>query len=248
MNILGVIPARFASTRFPGKPLAEIKGKPMVQCVYERCVEAGCFYKIVVATDHQGIYDAVKDFGGEAIMTDTNHSSGTDRCFEALKIIGEADGIINIQGDEPFIQPSSILEVANLLEANAEIATLAVKAIKSSQITDINKVKVVLNKKNEALYFSRSAIPYQRDSAQTDWIKKADYFIHLGIYGFNNAVVDQLKVLPTSKLEELENLEQLRWLENGFKIRVGIVEEAPLGVDTPQDLEQLNKMLETGEL
>ena len=246
MNILGVIPARFASTRFPGKPLAKIQGKPMVQCVYERCVEAGCFYKIVVATDNQEIYDVVKSFGGEVIMTDATHTSGTDRCFEALDLIGGADALINIQGDEPFIQPSSIAEVARLLKENAEVATLAVKAIKSAQITDVNKVKVVLGQNSDALYFSRSVIPYQRNSPQKDWVKNADYFIHLGIYGFNNAIVGNLQSLEPSKLELLESLEQLRWLENGYKIRVGIVKEAPMGVDTPNDLEQLNKMLETG--
>lgn len=240
MNILGVIPARFSSTRFPGKPLALIGDKPMIQHVYERCQESNCFSKIIVATDDERIYKAVQSFGAEVVMTSEAHQSGTDRCFEVLENIADLfDGVINIQGDEPFISPKAIVKVAELLQEKASIATLGVQIKTADYLFDANKVKIVLNSLKEALYFSRAAIPYQRDAEKSDWLKNQEYYLHLGIYGFSLETIQKIKTLQPSKLEQLECLEQLRWLEAGHKIRVGIVDEIPQGVDTPEDLEKL---------
>lgn len=249
MNILGIIPARFASTRFPGKPLELIAGKTMLEHVFLRCQESKVFSKIVVATDDQRIYEAAINFGATAVMTNENHPSGTDRCFEACALQEEVfDAIINIQGDEPFISPKAIQQVAMLLSKGAPIATLAVKTDLVDNLTDQNKVKVVLSKSNKALYFSRASIPFQRGVEISDWLKNQDYLIHLGIYGFNAKVIPEIAKLKASKLEDLECLEQLRWLENDFQIMVGIGDSAPIGVDTPKDLEYLNQLIKEGKL
>jgi 3-deoxy-manno-octulosonate cytidylyltransferase (CMP-KDO synthetase) len=182
-------------------------------------------------------------------MTDPSLPSGTDRCFEAFKILSEDfGGIINIQGDEPFIAPKSIEKVANLIRKESEIATLCCKIKESDYIFDTNKVKVVFDRNGRALYFSRQAIPYQRGVAEQDWVKNTDYFLHLGIYGFNAKIINDLRVLKPSKLENLEALEQLRWLENGFQISVDQVDSPSFGVDTPEDLVSLNLKLKKGEI
>ena len=247
MNILGVIPARFESSRFPGKPLALIQGIPMIEHVYNRCLESEVFSKIIVATDDDRIRVVVESFGGEVTLTDPAHLSGTDRCFEALSLQQDAfDAIINIQGDEPFIHPKSIVKVANLLKNGADIATLAVPIQELKTLTDKNKVKVVISKEAKAIYFSRAAIPFQRDLPFEKWLETASYFIHLGIYGFGVQAIEQIKGLEPTTLEQLECLEQLRWLENGYSIEVGVVENAPLGIDTPEDLVYLSGLISKG--
>jgi 3-deoxy-manno-octulosonate cytidylyltransferase (CMP-KDO synthetase) len=249
MKILGLIPARFASTRFPGKPLAVIGGKTMLEQVYLRCVESKVFSDVYVATDNEVIAETAKNFGAKYVLTDPNHPSGTDRCFEALSLIGtDFDAIINVQGDEPFIDPKSIQAVAKLLKSNAQIASLGVKIEQIATLFDENKVKIVLDSNCKAIYFSRAALPFQRGVEAKFWLENTDYYAHLGIYGFNTSVIPQLKGLKPSKLELLECLEQLRWLESGFEISIDIVEDAPMGVDTPKDLELVNELLSKGKI
>ena len=244
MNILAVIPARFASTRFPGKPLALIGEKPMIQYVYELCVNSNLFKDVIVATDDQKIYKEVVKFKGKAVMTADTHESGTDRCFEALENSnGEYDAIVNVQGDEPFIKKESLEKLVNLLKTGTQIATLAVKATSVNQLDDPNKVKVVISGTERALYFSRSCIPFVRDQEKKNWLDTTDFFIHLGLYGFNTTAIPEIKKLAISPLEQIEKLEQLRWLENGFSISCGLTNEAPFGVDTPNDLEEANKRM-----
>ncbi|PWJ42366.1 3-deoxy-manno-octulosonate cytidylyltransferase [Sediminitomix flava] len=244
---LGIIPARYASTRFPAKPLADLKGKSVLQRVYEQAKKAKTLDHVVVATDHQEIFQHVIDFGGEVVMTNENHQSGTDRCYEALintKL--DFDYIINIQGDEPFIDPNEIDLLANLLEQDGtDIATLAVKIKSSETLFDPNAVKVVLDNQQKALYFSRSPIPFQRNTTEkNEWIEKHDYFKHLGIYGYRAKVLEEITTLSPSDLEKVESLEQLRWLENGYSIRVGFTKHENIGIDTPEDLEKARKMLD----
>ncbi len=249
MKILGVIPARFASTRFPGKPLAIIGAKSMVEQVYLRCKESSVFEQIVVATDNQDIADCASKFGASVVFTDPNHPSGTDRCFEALSLVDDAfDAIINVQGDEPFIDPLSITKVADRLRKGAEIATLAVKVLDETVLHDSNKVKAIIAENDTALYFSRAAIPFLREHPLAEWLNYADYFVHLGIYGFSASIIPKLSKLSPSNLEKIECLEQLRWLENGFKIHIDIVQNSPFGIDTPEDLVLVNNLYSQGKI
>ncbi len=249
MKILAVIPARFASTRFPGKPLATIGTKSMIEQVYLRCKESEVFDQIVVATDNQEIADCASKFGANVVFTDINHPSGTDRCFQALGLMnGVFDAIINVQGDEPFIDPKLIQKVAERLKKGVQIATLAVKILDDAVLHDPNKVKAVIAENNTALYFSRAAIPFQRDKPLAQWLNYADYYVHLGIYGFASAVIPKLSTLATSNLEKLECLEQLRWLENGFTIHIDLVQNAPFGIDTPEDLVLVNDLYHQGKI
>lgn len=244
MKVLAVIPARFASTRFPGKPLAIIGGKPMVQLVYEKCHSSNLFVKTVVATDDERIKDTVLSFEGEVVMTKDSHESGTDRCFETLDLLtDEYDAIVNVQGDEPFIGIDSLEKVVELLQGESDIATLAVKAISLKQVLDSNKVKAVISEAGRAIYFSRSPVPFVRDIPQEKWIENRDFFIHIGIYGFKTRVIPEIKKLNISSLEKTEKLEQLRWIENDFTIFCNVVDEMPFGVDTPSDLEEANEKL-----
>jgi len=237
MKILCIIPARYESSRFPGKPLAKIGGKPMIQMTYERCVATGLFDKVVVATDNDLIVNAINSFKGNVVMTSKDHPSGTDRCFEAFKKLGnDYDAILNVQGDEPFISTESIAAVVKMLKSDASVATLVVHASSINQVMDPNKVKVVLNSDDEAMYFSRSPVPFIRDVENDNWLGENKFYIHLGIYGFNANVIPEIIKMPKSRLESLEKLEQLKWLENGVRIKCGLVEDAPLGVDTPEDL------------
>lgn len=241
--IIGIIPARYASSRFPGKPLAEINGKSMVQRVYEQVTKAEKIDKAVVATDHQEIYDHVLSFGGNVVMTSESHPSGTDRCYEALSLQEEEfQYVINIQGDEPFIDPEQIDRLADLLESGeTEIATLGIQIQKSGKLFDPNVVKLIKNADDEAIYFSRQAIPFQRDLPQAEWVYNHTYYKHLGIYAYRSDVLQQITKLEASTLENLEKLEQLRWLENGLKIKVGITHQDSIGIDTPKDLEMAIK-------
>lgn len=243
MKFLAVIPARYASTRFPGKPLALIGDKPMIQHVYEQAKKA--VEDVVVATDDKRIYDAVEAFGGKVLLTSDKHRSGTDRCFEALqKMSGEYDVLINIQGDEPFIQPEQIETLkACFTDPKTEIATLIKPFDKDALWDDLsspNTPKVVVNKRMEAMFFSRSVIPYLRGTDRTKWLNTHTYYKHIGLYAYKTNILAKITDLEPSALEKAENLEQLRWLENGYSIKVGITHQQTIGVDTPEDLEKAN--------
>jgi len=242
VQILGIIPARYASTRFPAKALVDIGGKSMIQRVYEQASKATKLSQVIVATDDQRIMDHVLGFGGEAVMTSENHQSGTDRCFEALtKTDGVYDYVINIQGDEPFISPQPIDSLADELTGSIELATL-VKIIDSDDILfNVNVPKAVLNKRNEILYFSRQTIPYIRNREQDQWLENHTFYKHIGIYAYRSDVLAELTKLPVSSLEKAEALEQLRWLENGYSIKAVITSDDSHGVDTPDDLDRVSR-------
>lgn len=237
MNIIGIIPARYASSRFPGKPLADIAGKSMIQRVYERCLLSNSLSYAVVATDDDRIAEHVKSFGGNVILTSSNHNSGTDRCAEAANYFPEADIIINIQGDEPFIQPEQIDLLAGCFKSEGtEIATLVKKIDSYKELVNPNTPKVVIDKTGKALYFSRNTIPFQRDIPEDEWLGNQDYFKHIGIYGFRVKTLQQLTLLPISALEKAEALEQLRWLENGYSIQTAETSYQSYGIDSPDDI------------
>lgn len=237
MKILGLIPARYASSRFPAKPLVDIGGKSMIRRVYEQARKSGSLSDVVVATDHAEIYDHVRLFGGNVCMTRESHVSGTDRCYEALTLQPETyDYVINIQGDEPFIQPGQIDLLASRLNGITEIATLMKSITNPEQLFNPNVVKVVVNKNGEALYFSRSTIPHIRNTPESEWMKKHTFFKHIGMYAYRADILAQLTKLPVSTLEGAESLEQLRWLENGFRVAVAETTIETLGIDTPEDL------------
>ena len=237
MNILGIIPARYASSRFPAKLLANVGGKSIIQRVYEQARKATLLQNVVIATDHDKIFQHVKSFGGQVCMTADTHVSGTDRCREALDKQNDSfDYVINIQGDEPFIQPQQINLLAGMLDGHVEIATLVKKLSSTEQLLSPHVVKAVLNHKKEALYFSRAAIPYQRDVHQDAWLNNHPYFKHIGMYAYRSDILRQLTTLPVSSLEKAESLEQLRWLQNGFRISVAETEIETVGIDTPEDL------------
>lgn len=227
MKITGIIPARYASTRFPGKPLVLIEGKPMIQHVYDQCKKSSLLSDVIIATDDERIANAIKAFGGKYIMTSPTHPSGTDRCAEAIQSI-DTDAVINIQGDEPRIHPVQIDQVAKLLIDGAPIATLARKTDKITA-QDRNVVKLVKDISDKALYFSRQAIPFESE----------EYLQHIGIYGFQKDILQKISILAVSPLEASEKLEQLRWLENGFDIYVGITELHSISVDVPDDLKKI---------
>jgi 3-deoxy-manno-octulosonate cytidylyltransferase (CMP-KDO synthetase) len=239
MKIIGIIPSRYASTRFPAKSLAVIKGKSMIQRVYEQAQQSSALNTVIVATDHQEIYEHVKKFGGAVCMTRQNHVSGTDRCFEALTHQPKKyDYVINIQGDEPFIQPDQIDLLAGKLDGITEIATLAKSLQTAEQLFNPNVVKVVLTAMMEALYFSRSPIPHIRNMPETEWLSKHKFYKHIGMYAYRSDVLERLTQLSVSSLEKAESLEQLRWLQNGFKIRVAETLTETMGIDTPEDLQK----------
>ena len=244
-DILGVIPARYASTRFPGKPLADIGGFSMIQRVYNQTSQV--LSQVVVATDDQRIFDAVKAFGGKVVMTSENHQSGTDRCTEALNKVEKESGknykvVVNIQGDEPFIHPEQIEKLTSCFHnADTEIATLVKPLKNSEELFDPNKPKVVLNKNAQALYFSRSPIPYFRNVPENEWHEKHEYYIHIGLYAYRTDVLRDITMLPQGILEKAESLEQLRWLENGYIISTRKTEFESWSVDTPEDIENLKR-------
>lgn len=251
MKFLGIIPARYASTRFPAKPLALLGGKPVIQRVYEQVVKL--LDDAVVATDDERIEAAVKAFGGKVVMTSTSHRSGTDRCYEALtKVDGEFDVVINIQGDEPFIQPSQIRTVMDCFEdSSTQIATL-VKPFTPQDgfdaLENVNSPKVVVNKQMQALYFSRSIIPFFRNKEKKEWLAGHTYYKHIGLYAYRTEVLKEITQLPQSSLELAESLEQLRWLENGYVIKVGESQVETIGIDTPEDLARAELFLKKIEV
>lgn len=243
MKVLGVIPARYASTRFPGKPLAIIAGKPMIQWVYERASQV--FEWCYVATDDDRISQAVEDFGGRVVMTSEFHKSGTDRCAEALDIVQseqniQFDVVVNIQGDEPFIQPRQLSRVVSCFEnQNVQIATLVKPFSPGEDMSNPNSPKVILNQKSEAIYFSRSVIPYIRGKEQPQWQSAFRYLKHIGLYAYRANILRRITRLQQTPLELAESLEQLRWIENGFRITVVETDLETLAVDTPEDLERV---------
>lgn len=247
MKYIGIIPARYASTRFPAKPLAMLGGKRVIERVYTQV--AGQLDDVWVATDDERIEHAVKDFGGQVVMTSTECRSGTDRCWEAadqLKL-DEADVVVNIQGDEPFIQPQQIAAIkACFDDPTVDIATLVkpfTPADGFAALENVNSPKVVVNKRMEAMYFSRSIIPFTRGKDKEEWLSGHTYYKHIGIYAYRANVLKAITRLQQSSLELAESLEQLRWLENGYKIKVGISDIETIGIDTPEDLEKAEQFL-----
>ena len=245
MNFIGIIPARFQSTRFPGKPLAILDGKPIVQWVYENARKA--LDEVYVATDDLRIFRAVEAFGGKAIYTSPNHQSGTDRCAEAaqeLAKIMKVDVVVNIQGDEPFIRPEQIESLKTCFKSpETEIATLIKPISNIAEITNINRPKVVINKNQEAMYFSRSPIPFVRGFNPEDWLARQTFYSHVGMYAYRYDILLELTKLPVGLLESAESLEQLRWLENGYRIKTAQTHFENIGIDTPEDLEEAKKFI-----
>ena len=241
MNFIGIIPSRYQSTRFPGKPLADIGGKTMIQRVYEQASKA--MEEVWVATDDERIVEAVKNFSGNVVMTSSNHRSGTDRCAEAALKASEITGrnydvVINIQGDEPFMQPHEIELIMECFTGSptTEIATLIQPILKNEDIFRSDMVKVVLDNEFNAIYFSRSPIPYIVKTDESEWLKNFLFYGHVGLYAYRNDILQKLTKLSEGKLEKVESLEQLRWIENGFRIKTQVTDSDSFGIDTPEDL------------
>ncbi len=243
MKFIAVIPARYSSSRFPGKPLAVLAGKPVIQRVYEQVTKV--LSEAWVATDDERIYNTVSDFGGKAVMTRQDHKSGTDRIEEAVeKIKTDADVIVNIQGDEPFIQPSQIETVCKQFDnPSTQIATIGKPFTSMEAVENPNSPKIVTDVNGFALYFSRSVIPYVRGVEEKEWLSHFPFLKHLGIYAYRREVLREITRLPQSPLEKAESLEQLRWLQNGYRIRVGITNVETVGIDTPDDLRRAEEFL-----
>ncbi len=243
MNILAIIPARYASSRFPGKPLADIAGKIMIQRVYEQTKKA--VKNVVVATDDKRIFDAVKNFGGEVVMTSENHQTGTDRCVEALDIFSadkntNFDVVINVQGDEPLIEPEAILSLVQLFDnQQVEIGTLVNQQSYNDELLNSNRVKVVIDKNQRGIYFSRSLIPFVRNN---DDFKDTTFYTHIGIYAFRSKVLKEVAKLNRSMLEIAESLEQNRWIENTYGLYVQITDYQSVSVDSPEDIDNVVKV------
>ena len=243
MKFMSIIPARYASTRFPGKPLAVLGGKTVIQRVYEQV--SNVLSDVYVATDDERIFECVESFGGKAVMTRADHKSGTDRIQEAVeKIATEADVIINVQGDEPFIHPSQIKTLMALFDApETQIGTLGKPFDNIEAVSNPNSPKIVTDNRGFALYFSRSIIPYIRGKQQDEWFGEYPFLKHLGIYAYRREVLKEVTQLPQSSLEKAESLEQLRWLQNGYRIRVGLTDIETVGIDTPEDLARAEEFL-----
>ena len=247
MKFVGIIPARYASTRFPGKPLAMLGGKTVIQRVYEQ-VES-VLGEAYVATDEQRILEAVKLFGGQAVMTHSDHKSGTDRIEEAAELLQtDADVIINVQGDEPFIHQSQLETIKRLFDdPEAQICTLGKPFESMEAATNPNSPKIVCDMRGYALYFSRSVIPFVRGHEPQDWLASFPFLKHIGLYAYRRSVLCEITQLPQSPLELAESLEQLRWLQYGYRIRVGITDVETIGIDTPDDLRRAEAFLQTRE-
>lgn len=245
MNFTAIIPARYASTRFPGKPLALLGNKPVIQHVYEQATSV--LNEVWVATDDDRIREAVEKFGGRVVMTRADHKSGTDRIEEAAEKTGtQADVVINIQGDEPFVQPSQIKTLMQLFDnADTQIGTLGKHFEDIEAVNNPNSPKIVTDKQGFALYFSRSVIPYIRGAQDNEWLSHFPFLKHLGLYAYRREVLHEITQLPQSSLEIAESLEQLRWLENGYRIRVGLTDVETVGIDTPEDLQRAEEFLKS---
>lgn len=245
MKILGIIPSRYASTRFPGKPLAMLGGKTMIQRVYEQAKKCETLNEVVVATDNSAIFAHVQSFGGNVVMTKEEHTSGTERCLEALKHFqsenNRFEAVINIQGDEPFIEPNHIKAVAELFSNdNILLGTLVKKITDLKQLKDPNNVKAVVGTDGRALYFSRSVIPFVRGEEDEKWLEKSTFYKHIGLYGYRVETLEKIVALPKSDLEAAESLEQLRWLSNGYSIHTSEIQGDIIGIDTYEDLLEAN--------
>ena len=245
MRFIAIIPARYASTRFPGKPLAMLGGKTVIQRVYEQV--SSVIDEVYVATDDDRIFQAVEQFGGRVVMTRSDHKSGTDRIEEAAGKIGtDADVIINVQGDEPFIQTSQIETLMHLFDdPETQIGTLGKPFADMASVENPNSPKIVTDNRGFALYFSRSVIPCVRGVSREEWISQFPFLKHLGIYAYRREVLAAVTRLPQSSLEKAESLEQLRWLQNGYRIRVGLTDVETVGIDTPEDLERAEAFLQS---
>lgn len=246
MKFIAIIPARYASSRFPGKPLAQLGGKPVIQRVYEQVTRV--IPDAVVATDDERIARAVETFGGRAVMTSSEHRSGTDRCWEAYRKLGaEYDVVINVQGDEPFIRPDQIETIMRCFDdPETQIATLVRPFTEEEGLAALenpNSPKVVLDAGSHAIYFSRSVIPYLRGVERSEWLARHTFYKHIGMYAFRTKTLAEVTALPQSTLEKAESLEQLRWIENGYRIGVGLTRTETIGIDTPEDLAAAEEFL-----
>jgi len=241
--ILAIIPVRYASSRFPGKPLALIHGKPMIQRVHEQAMKCVSLNKVIVATDDERIEAAVNEFGGEVIITSSEHQSGTERCAEVIsKVSGHFSVVINIQGDEPFVFPEQVELLCSCFQnQSTQIATLIKRITRNDELFNPNVVKVVRAENGDALYFSRSSIPHHRDVFADYWVNMGIYYRHLGIYGYRKEVLEAIVKLPMNELEKAESLEQLRWLTNGFRIQTAITDLETISIDTAEDLQRAEK-------
>ena len=244
MKILGIIPARYESSRFPGKPLIDIAGKSMIQSVYEQCQKSSQLDKVIVATDDQRILNHIKTFGGQGIMTSSKHASGTDRCGEVAEQFPEFDILVNIQGDEPMIDPQQIDLLCSCYDdLNTQIATLVKLIDTKEELVNPNTPKVILNKNQQAIYFSRATIPYLRGKKIDNYLIEHAFYKHIGIYAFKRQTLSEITKLPVSNLEIAEGLEQLRWIEHGYAIQAAITTKESQAIDTPDDLIKLLKLL-----
>lgn len=243
MKILGIIPARYGSTRFPGKPLIDINGKSMIQRVYEQAKSCTNLNEVVVATDDQRIFDHIKSFNGNVEMTSDKHESGTDRCAEVVEKVSQTyDVVINIQGDEPYIDPTQITQLCECFkDEKTDIATLIKKIETTEDLFNENKVKVVKSSADFAIYFSRNPIPFVKGEAKENWLEKQTYYKHIGIYGYRFEVLQKVTKMPLSILEKAEGLEQLRWLENGLFIKVAETQLEAIAIDSPEDLKKIKQ-------
>ena len=239
MKVIGIIPSRYASTRFPSKPLAMIKGKTMIQRVWEQAWKSK-LDAVVVATDDMRIADEVLKFGGQYVLTDPTQRSGTDRCREALYMVeGQYDAVVNIQGDEPFIDPAQINQVIELIgRDDTQLASLAKRIEDEDELFSPNVVKVVMDKQGNALYFSRNPIPFMRNLDRDKWLQKGEFYKHIGLYAYKTETLCQIAEMQSTALEKAESLEQLRWLENGLRIRMGVTQLESLSIDTQEDYEK----------
>ncbi len=244
MKVLGIIPSRYESSRFPGKPLIDIKGKSMIQRVYEGCLQSKLLSQVVIATDDERIFNHVKTFNGEVVMTAKTHQNGTERCGEVIQTYKDFDIIVNIQGDEPLIQSKQIDELIQVFQKNEiHIATLIKKINSLEDILNPNRIKVVKNKDNQALYFSRSPIPFSQGLEPNKWVEKFDFWKHIGIYAWRTQTLENILKLPSTTLEKQESLEQLRWMFHGYSIHLGETEIETPNIDVPEDLKKVLSLL-----
>ncbi|MCW3077873.1 MAG: 3-deoxy-manno-octulosonate cytidylyltransferase [Bacteroidetes bacterium] len=244
MSIIGIIPARYASSRFPGKPLVEIKGKSMLERVYTQAKKSSLLTEIIIATDDKRIEDHALSFGAKVVITKEEHPSGTDRCFEAYTLNGKQyDYILNIQGDEPFLDPEQINSLAEACNSDVQIATQMIKCTSYDVLFDKGEVKIILNSNKEALYFSRNVIPFIKNKEEKEWHLHYNYFRHVGMYAYRADILEKITLLAPSDLEKAESLEQLRWLENGFKIKCIETSFDSHCIDTPEDIDKVLKLM-----
>lgn len=257
--IIGIIPARYASTRFPGKPLIDIQGKSMIQRVYEQASQAKCLSDVIVATDDERILEHVQSFGGKAVMTHPDHPSGTDRCWEAYQFTvhglqfkssnstvnfkPENHYVINIQGDEPFVAPEQIDELGAVLDGSVELASQMIPVSDYEVLFDVGEAKVIINQYFEAIYFSRQVLPFLKGVNPKEWHKHHTYYRQVGMYAYRSDILEKITQLPVSDLEKAESLEQLRWLQHGHKIKMGLTSYESHCIDTPEDVEKVLRMM-----